>query len=129
MRPTHATATNWEIFMTLPNQAAEADEELARALHSLDGTDDWSFALYRINSDKIEAALEFLQSAGTAGRLTVEMMCREPHGADAFALYSIGKPGGDTTTDVTIQFSGKNLALKANEVMSAASALPSLPPA
>ncbi len=55
--------------------------------------------------------MEFLQSAGTARCLTVEMMCREPQGVDAFTLYS----------DVTIQFSGKNLALKANEVMSTVS--------
>ncbi len=129
MKPTHGTARNWRVLMAVPDDPREADERIANGLSLLDGTDRWSYALWRLPEDNPvrglshEGATEFLQSAGTAQRMTIEMMRHQSQPEDAYYLYAVGKPGGTTSLqDTTITWAGKTTPVAENEVYTAAEA-------
>ena len=129
MKPTHGTATNWRVFMAESNDPREADEEMARELGLMDGASQWGYALWRLPEDNPvrglsrEGATEFLQSAGTAQRMTIEMMRHQSQPEDAYYLYAVGKPGGASSLqDTTITWADKTFPVAENEVYTAAEA-------
>ncbi len=91
----------------------------------LDGDEEWSAALWRLPEDNPTRALngagarEFLQSAGTAQRLSIEMMRREQRGDDGYCLYAVGKPGAPGPEPTTISWQDRSIQVATNEVYTA----------
>ena len=132
MKPTHATASNWRVFMTLPDQLRDADARLLRKLQILDGSEDWSMALWRLPDDiptrglDASGAAECLQSAGTRDRLSVELRRHEGDGEDAYAQYAVGRPlaEGEYPEPASVSWDETTITVQSNEVFTAEEAAP-----
>ena len=105
--PTHATSINWFSSGAVGTMVAP-HEQLARGLAALDGNDVWAYALWPIARGQTWPYVdmspeEFLQSAGTAETMSLELRQIK---ADGVALqYAVGRPGtehvGEPSVPVT----------------------------
>jgi hypothetical protein len=105
--------------------------EIDRGLAHLDGTEFCSFLLhglpddFREGHDRLdEYAEEYLQSAGSASRMSLELRRLEP---DGYAQYAIGRECPDDASPVLgeeISWAGHTLRLRSCEVFDASSAAP-----
>lgn len=121
MIATHAFSTNGDAWYELKDSFRPEREEIRRQLDRLDGTSSYSFILWRLPAGKTlgeaspwDEAEEYLQSAGSAQRMTVElrrMVDGEP------VQYVVGRPTGSYAAEETkITWDGVSTTVYANEV-------------
>ncbi|PKI91512.1 hypothetical protein CW368_06190 [Actinomycetales bacterium SN12] len=79
-------------------------EQIKFSLNQLNGSSFWGWCLWRAPEganllESIPLSDEFLQCAGTAGALTIEVRYVDPDGQAH--QYVVGRPGGDPSTGPT----------------------------
>ncbi len=135
IRPTHESVTG-TTKGTIRSWMSEFREEIPHAisyninaLGTDGGFDDihTSYLIYRIpdgaeQGDKIDAP-EWIQTAGTAERLTVEIKRQDADGA--YRQYVVGRPNAANEQDDTdsVQFRGFQHHVRPSEVLTAAEAI------
>lgn len=105
--PTHATSVNWYSSGAV-GTIIEAHEQLSGALTRMDGRGFWGYALWSIPEGQVwpdvdMSPTEFLQSAGTAERMSIEL--RQVDAEGVARQYAVGRPGtvhaGEPSVPVT----------------------------
>jgi len=108
-------------FMPLPDQ-------IRHSLGRLDGTEDFAYLLYYVPDDAgwpdapgyddSKYDDEYMQSAGSADAMTIEVKRREDDGE--LRHYVIGRPGDDADApDVEVRFSEYSQLIRPTEVFDA----------
>ncbi|MBL1080308.1 hypothetical protein JK358_38525 [Nocardia sp. 2] len=128
MIPTHRIAYNGERLVTLVGPH-ETVEDFRRPLSRLDGDDRYSLNLQTLprpmwsedltDDDRLAMALEFLQCAGSADALSIEVRMLVD---GASRLYTLGRPGdytGDPSIRIPFQRGNHQLTVYPEEVFTA----------
>jgi hypothetical protein len=109
--PTHINQINGESRGPFVDYFRTYPDQLRVSLNAMDGTTLWAYALWRAPDgadllDSIPFSDEYIQCAGTAERLTIEVRYVDPDGTAHH--YTVGRPGGDLSSDPTeaIQWEG-----------------------
>ena len=79
-------------------------DQIRFALNTMNGTSAWGYSLWRAPEgadllDDIPFSEEYLQCAGSAEAMTVEVRTLDADGTAH--QYAVGKPGGDSTAEPT----------------------------
>ncbi|KQR48124.1 hypothetical protein ASF87_04145 [Microbacterium sp. Leaf161] len=103
-QPTHISQINGFTRGALVNDLRPYPEEIRFVLNRVNGTSFWAWSLWRAPEgadllDSIPFSEEYMQCAGTADALALEVRRIEDDGAPH--QYAIGKPGGDCTGEPT----------------------------
>lgn len=103
-RRTHVVESNGFSRGPLLDSIRPYPEQLRFSLNRMNGTSFWAFSLWRAPEDAdlledIPLSDEYLQSAGTAEALTIEM--RVVDDAGVAHQYTVGKPGGEPDGEPT----------------------------
>lgn len=126
MIPTHAVTSNGHIHMDVDDEIMPIPSFLHRVLGNLDGTESHARSLWRLPEGKglyecpEDWPLAYIQSAGSAGAMTVEI--RVSHGMDAIAEhFVVGRPVDDQLAEplVEIPWDEYKQTVFANEVFDA----------
>lgn len=108
-------------------------EQIAADLHGLNGNEEYSIVLWRIpatypdNRDsprEDDTAVEYIQSAGAADRLTIEV--RQRDGENGYTNYAIGRePTSETTAlEETVHWSDFTVDVARSELFTSEEAIP-----
>ena len=97
-RHTHVVESNGYSRGPLINTVRPYPDALRFALQRMNGSSWWAYSLWRAPEgsdllDDIPASQEYLQSAGSAEALTIEV--RVLDGAGVAQQFVVGKPGGE----------------------------------
>lgn len=120
-----ATTSNGRVSMAL-----RSDVQIRNSLRSLNGSHQFAFCIYPLPPDfehgrrnYWDVADEYLQSAGSADRLTVEVRRLEVGG---YRQYVIGRPtaGDPGPADEMIEWSDHRLWVRSSELFTADEAIP-----
>lgn len=125
--PTHALAVNGTTWMEVHSIDKGEEHDLTRMLSRVDGTEIYSLILWRLPDGKSidetspkRDATEYIQCAGSADRMTVEV--RRLNGAK-YEHFVIGRaPNGHNPGKETIHWDGVDTVVAPNEVFSAGEA-------
>lgn len=106
----------------------EARDELSRRLGAFDGGKNYLTSMWQVSPqltkfDRPTPSDLFMQAAGTAEAMTVEMRAKTDRGAE---MFKVGRPIVDPTdTDETVipLWPGKDETLQRHEVLTAAEAI------
>lgn len=97
-QPTHATSVNWNSSGAV-GAFVEPHRGITGALTRLDGAGFWGYSLWKFKPGEVWPDVgspdEFLQSAGTSARMSIELRRIEDDGTAH--QYAVGRPG--TTHD------------------------------
>lgn len=101
---THITQANGYSRMALIDSVRPYPEQILFSLNRMDGSTMWAWSLWRAPEgvDLLEDLPfndEYIQCAGTAEALTIEVRRLDPDGTAH--QYTIGKPGGDLAGEPT----------------------------
>lgn len=126
MIATHAFNMNGQFWAELKDSFGPIDEEIHRLLRRLNGSERFSFTLSRLPEgkrlDEVSVAndlREYLQCAGSAGRMMVEM---RTVAADASEQqFVVGRPAGtnDAMRSVDVRWNTFVTRVQQNEVFDA----------
>ena len=125
MVPTHVLGVNGKTWMTLQEIDKGKDDDIAKLLSRLDGSEIYSLLLWKLPAGKSlydvkpkRDAKEYIQSAGTADRMTVEVR-RKNGGAEEH--FVVGRPpnGGNPAKKEIIHWDSVETVVASNEVFSA----------
>ena len=114
--------------MTLQEIDKGKDDDIAKLLGRLDGSEIYSLLLWKLPTGKslyyVEPkrdATEYLQCAGTADRMTVEVRSKNGGAEEQFV---VGRPrnGGNPAKKETIHWDSVDTVVASNEVFTAAEA-------
>ncbi|GAA2935541.1 hypothetical protein GCM10010458_19140 [Microbacterium luteolum] len=99
-RHTHVVESNGYSRGPLIDSVRPYPDAIRFALNRLNGTSFWAYSLWRAPADAdfledIPVSDEYMQSAGTAGALTVEVRVLDENGVAH--QYTVGKPGETPT--------------------------------
>lgn len=123
MRPTHALTLDGRTSMEITGSILPLEDEVRRGLANLDGESHFAYSVWPLpaGSSVLDAPApeEYIQSAGSAAALTVELRRIEDDGEAR--QYAIGRPGGDTTV-VDVPRGDYVMHVPAGEVFTAAEA-------
>ena len=102
--PTHISQTNGLVRGALMDDIRPYPEQIRFSLNRLNGSRTWAYSLWRAPEgadllDRIPLSDEYVQCAGTAEALALEVRRLDPDGTAH--QYAIGKPGGDRTGETT----------------------------
>jgi hypothetical protein len=102
--PTHIDQMNGRTRGAFLDDLRPHDEEIRFVLNRMNGSTFWAWSLWRAPEgadllDSIPFSEEYVQCAGTADALALEVRRIEPDGTPH--QYAIGKPGGDRTGEPT----------------------------
>ncbi len=103
-QPTHIRQVNGTTRGALVDYVRPYPEQIRFSLGQLNGSSFWAWSLWRAPEgadllDSIPFSEEYMQCAGTAEALAVEVRRVEADGTPH--QYAIGKPGGDRTGEPT----------------------------
>jgi len=103
-KPTHIDQMNGRTRGALLDDLRPYPEEIRFILHRMNGSSFWAWSLWRApeGADLLKSipfSEEYMQCAGTAEALTIEVRRLDPDGTAH--QYTIGKPGGDRTGEPT----------------------------
>lgn len=128
--PSHAITANGRTSWEITDKFRPLEDKVRRGLTVLDGVEDFATSIWRLTeglrmADSLPAGYPFsyLQAAGSAERMTVEM--RVSHGPDAVAdHYVVGHPVADQFAEplVEIPWDGHAQTVFANKVFEASEA-------
>ncbi len=101
---THVTQRNGHSRMALIDSVRPYPDQIRFVLNRMNGMSFWAWSLWRAPEgadllDSIPTSGEYMQCAGTADALALEVRRLDPDGTPH--QYAIGKPGGDTTGEPT----------------------------
>ena len=125
MFPTHAVQINGDSWGDTGSLEPGADDDIAPRLGRMDGKRFFAMLLWKMppgkgleDVDPWEGSTEYIQCAGSAERMTVEV--RRIAGGKA-EQYVIGRPptGGNSASEETIHWDGHDTTVHANEVFTA----------
>ena len=126
-RDSHITSTNWSSHMPLVDVVRPYRDQINRDLGLLDGSDQWSYALWRApldvdfwDIDHSAWPKSFLQAGGTSDRMMLEVRYVEDDGKER--QYVVGRPGGayaGTPSEVVSWNGGREFSVYPNEVFTA----------
>ena len=127
MIPTHALGINGTTWMDLQEIDKGKVHDFTKMLQRLDGNELYSLILWKLPPGKSldEAApkrnaTEYIQSAGSADRMTVEVRRKNGAGVEHFV---VGRPnGGNTGKRETIHWDSAETVVAPNEVFDATEA-------
>lgn len=102
--PTHIEQTNGFTRGALLDDLRPYPEEIRFSLGRMNGSSFWAYSLWRAPEgadllDSIPFNDEYMQCAGTAEALTIEVRYLDPDGTPH--QYTIGRPGGDYEREPT----------------------------
>lgn len=125
----HATSVNWYYSSAL-GDFLPPKQDLTASLQDMDGRETWGYSLWRIPEgqrwpDNDMSPDAFLQSAGTAERMTIEL--REISDDGTPHQYAIGRPGTahQGQPSVPVQWAGaREVLVYPGEDFTAAQAAP-----
>jgi len=126
-------STNNQTESELRNDFRPYDEQIRRMLGLLDGKERFSYSLWFVPDDagwpdapgynEDEHGREYLQSAGTADGMTVELRRLEEDGQ--YHQYVVGKPGSEgQSLDREVKYDEYTLNVRPGEVFTADEATP-----
>lgn len=103
-RPTHISQMNGSSRGALIDDFRPYPEQIRYAVNQMDGSSFWAWSLWRApeGADLLESIPfndEYMQCAGTAEALTIEIRRLDPDGTAH--QYTIGKPGGERVGEPT----------------------------
>lgn len=103
-RSTHIVESNAHSRGPLIDSVRPYPDALRFALNRLNGSNFWAYSLWRAPADAdllddIPVSDEYLQSAGTAQALTIEVRFLDDHGVAH--QYTVGKAGAELTGEPT----------------------------
>jgi hypothetical protein len=125
MTPTHVTCTNGAFWMELDDAYRPIPDQIARLLGILDGTERYSLLLWKLPEGAdfrdvdLDDANEYMQCAGSADKMTVEVRRITDSGPEQFV---VGRPQGSAEPEesaVTINWNKHHLVVAPNEVFAA----------
>ena len=119
---------NGSISMPLTDSHRPFPAQLRRSLGDLDGNEDFAYLLYYVPDDAgwpdapgyddSKYDDEYMQSAGSADAMTIEVKRREGDGE--LRHYVIGRPGDDADApDVEVRYGSHALSVRPTEVFDA----------
>lgn len=94
-KPTHIVQSNGNSRGPLGNRVRPYPDQIRVSLNAMDGTDFWAYSLWRApeGADLLESipfADDYIQSAGSAMAMTVEVRLTDAAGVER--QYVVGKP-------------------------------------
>jgi hypothetical protein len=103
-KPTHISSINNQVRGALVDYFRSYPEQIRFSLGRLDGASTWAYSLWRAPEgadllDRVPLSGEYMQCAGTAEALTVEVRCLDAEGNAH--QYTVGRPGGGYTGEPT----------------------------
>lgn len=103
-KPTHIDQMNGRTRGAFLDDLRPYPDEIRFVLNRMNGTSFWAWSLWRAPEDadlldRIPLSDEYMQCAGTADALALEVRRIEDDGTPH--QYAIGKPGGDCTGEPT----------------------------
>ena len=103
-KPTHVASINNHVRGALVNYFRSYPEQIRYSLGRLNGTSSWAYSLWRAPEGAnllhaVPLSDEYMQCAGTAEALTIEVRFLDPDGTPH--QYTVGRPGGDPTGEPT----------------------------
>lgn len=103
-QPTHIRQINDSTRGALVDYFRPYPDQIRFSLNQMDGVSTWAWSLWRAPEgadllDSIPFNDEYMQCAGTAEALTIEVRHVDPDGTAH--QYTIGKPGGDVAGEPT----------------------------
>ena len=126
---THALTLNGRVHGEVKDAVMSPREVIAQRLALLDGLVRYSLSLWRlpegVRFDSVDLAAwprEYVQAAGSADGMTVEVRRREPSG---WGQYVVGRAAHDNSgspAEVVIPWNGHEARVSSSEVFSAAEA-------
>lgn len=101
-RPTHVVQTNGSGRGPLIDTIRPYPEAIRFSLNRMNGTSSWAYGLWRAPAgtdllEELPFTEEYLQCAGSAEALTIEVRILDPDGTAH--QYTVGKPDGDSTAE------------------------------
>lgn len=101
---THITQRNGDSRMALIDSFRPYPEQIQFTLRQMNGTSLWAWSLWRAPEgadllDSLPTSAEYMQCAGTAEALAIEVRYLDPDGTPH--QYAVGKPGGDQSGEPT----------------------------
>jgi hypothetical protein len=128
MIPTHAFSINGSTWMELQDSFGPPSQEIHDLLHRLDGTDRYSMILWGLppgkDLDQVlpdKEAREYIQSAGSADRMTVEIR-RIVDGVPEQLVVGRSIDSAQTEPSIDVPWNGYTNTVRANEVFHAGEA-------
>ncbi|MCI1018624.1 hypothetical protein HWD99_08320 [Microbacterium sp. C5A9] len=103
-KPTHIRQINGFIRGALMDDLRSYPQEIQFVLNRMNGSSFWAWSLWRAPEgadllDSIPTSSEYIQCAGTADALAVEVRYLDPDGTAH--QYAVGKPGTVSTSEPT----------------------------
>jgi hypothetical protein len=103
-RPTHVTQSNGQSRGPFVDSVRPYPYQLRSTLRRMNGTSFWAYAMWRAPDGAdlladVPLSDEYLQCAGRADAMTVELRTLDPDGTAH--QYVVGRPGGDDTGEPT----------------------------
>ncbi|MEV7611025.1 hypothetical protein AB0N61_16175 [Microbacterium sp. NPDC089320] len=103
-QPTHIRQINGSVRGALVDYVRPYPDQIRFSLNQMNGSSTWAWSLWRAPEgadllDSIPFSDEYMQCAGTADALALEVRRLDPDGTAH--QYAIGKPGGETTGEPT----------------------------
>jgi len=121
MAATHAATFNGSVTIDVTDDFRPLKEQIRFSLAKLDGVNQVSYLLFeRLPSaagEDPDDAEEFLQSAGTAEAMTIEI--RRLDGDGEYRLYAVGRAEDADVDAVEVEWDGNRQTVPANEVFAA----------
>ena len=121
---------NGEVSMPLTSSYWPIPDQIRRNLDQLNGDSDFAYLMYYVdddggwpdapNYDPSKHVDTFMQSAGSADAMTIEIKRKEADGE--YHQYAVGRPRDATARTVEISFVGNTLTVPSSEVFDAAQA-------
>ncbi|WP_314428395.1 hypothetical protein [uncultured Microbacterium sp.] len=104
IKRTHVTQRNGYSRMALIDSVRPYPDQIRFVLNRMNGSSFWAWSLWRAPEganllDSIPLSREYMQCAGTADALAVEVRHLDPDGTPH--QYAVGKPGGDHSGEPT----------------------------
>lgn len=125
-KPTHITQMNGSSRGALLDTIRPYRDQIRFSLNRMNGSSYWAYSLWRAPKDanllhEIPLSDEYIQSAGTAERMTIEVRIVDAKGVAN--QYVVGKPNGTQTGNPTEEISWDNgryaMKVYSNEVFTA----------
>lgn len=125
-KPTHITSHNNSVRGALVEYFRPYPDQIRFSIHGLDGASSWGYSLWRAPEgadllDSIPTSSEYIQCAGTADALAIEVRHLDPDGTAH--QYAVGKPGtvstGEPTETIHYDDGRHSVTVHPNEVFTA----------
>ena len=102
--PTHIDEINGESRGPFVDYIRPYPEQLRASLNGMNASSFWAYSLWRAPEgadllDSMPFSEQYMQCAGTAEALTIEVRFLDPDGTPH--QYTVGRPGGDPTGEPT----------------------------